>query len=310
VALRPSTRELYRRTARLHVLPHLGNRRLGAITESEIKGWIAKLQDDKVGAATIAAAYRLLRTVLNVAVSERIIARNPAAGIETPKLERDEMRFLTPAELGAIAEAVPERYRALILLLGYGGLRIGEATALRVQNLDLLRGRVQVVEAFSAVSSRLILGETKTGARRAVTLPRVVRDALEEHLSNRQHVSDLVFTTAKGQPISRHYFRASVWLPALKRAGIDRPWPRVHDLRHTSVALAIKAGAHPKAIQARAGHASISVTLDTYGHLFPGQDEELADRLDELANNSGGFLVGTDSQTIRPFPTKKTKKGS
>jgi site-specific recombinase XerD len=112
VALRPSTRELYRRTARLHVLPHLGKRRLGAITESEIKGWIAKLQDDKVGAATIAAAHRLLRTILNVAVSERIIARNPAAGIETPKLERDEMRFLTPAELGAIADAVPERYRA------------------------------------------------------------------------------------------------------------------------------------------------------------------------------------------------------
>jgi integrase len=138
-------------------------------------------------------------------------------------------------------------------LLGHGGLRIGKATALRVQNLDLLRGRVQVVEAFTEVSAGLILGETKSGARRAVTLPRVVRDALETHLQEFPlGRNDLVFTTTTGEPIRRRNFRYRVWLPALGKADIDRPWPRIHDLRHTSVALAIKAGAHPKAIRSLA----------------------------------------------------------
>jgi integrase len=218
------------------------------------------------------------------------------------------MRILDPEEIRAVAEAVPERYRALVLLLAYAGLRIGEATALRVQHLDLLRGRVEVVEAFSEVSAGLILGETKTGAQRSVTLPRLVRDALEKHLEKfPPGRNDLVFTTSTGEPIRRRNFRTRVWMPAIQSAQLDRPWPRVHDLRHTSVALAIKAGAHPKAIQARAGHSSIKVTLDTYGRMFPGQDEELADRLDALAEN-GGNLVGTDSQTVRPFPTKRAKK--
>jgi integrase len=147
---------------------------VGTLTVSES----SSLQKDGVGAGTINAAHRVLRIVLNVAVRERVIGRNPAVGVKAPKPKRDEMRFLKPEEIQAIAEAVPKRYRALVLLLGYGGLRIGETTALRVQNLDLLRGRVQVVEAFTEVSAGLILGETKGGGR-AVTLPRVVRDALE-----------------------------------------------------------------------------------------------------------------------------------
>jgi integrase len=272
VALRPSTREQHRRLAELHILPALGRRALGTITEGEIKGWMSSLQENGVGAATINAAHRVLRTVLNVAVRERVIGRNPAVGVKAPKPKRDEMRFLKPEEIQAIAETVPKRYRALILLLGYGGLRIGEATALRVQNLDLLRGRVQVVETFTEVSAGLILGETKSGPRRAIALPRLVRHALEEHLQEfPPGRNDLVFRTTTGEPIRRRKFRYRVWLPALKKAGVDRPWPRVHDLRHTSVALTIKAGAHPKAIQARAGHASIQTTLDVYGHPFPGQ---------------------------------------
>jgi site-specific recombinase XerC len=112
VALRPSTREQYRRLAVLHILPVLGRRGLGTITEGEVKGWMSSLQKNGVGAATINAAHRVLRTVLNVAVRERVIGRNPAVGVKAPKPKRDEMRFLKPEEIQAIAEAVPERYRA------------------------------------------------------------------------------------------------------------------------------------------------------------------------------------------------------
>lgn len=92
VGLQPSTREHYRRLAELHILPILGRRALGTLTESEIKGWIATLRKNGVGPATIAAAHRVLRTVLNVVVSERIIGRNPVLGTKAPRPKREEMR--------------------------------------------------------------------------------------------------------------------------------------------------------------------------------------------------------------------------
>jgi integrase len=183
-----------------------------------------------------------------------------------------------------VADAVPRRYRALVYLLAYGGLRIGEAAALKVERLNLVGARVEVVEAYSEVGGKLYLGETKSEATRSVTLPATVRYELASHLEEfPPEPSGLVFTSSRRRPVSRSTFRQRVGLPAVKSAPLAAPRPRVHDLRHTSVALAIAAGAHPKAIQARAGHSSIIVTMNTFGHLFPGQDEALAERVDAMA---------------------------
>ena len=170
IGLRPSTRAAYESNMRLHVLPCLGSRPLGALTKAEIRSWLAGRQQAGVGAATLNGAYRVLRTALNAAFEEGLIARNPAARLHAPKPKRDEMRFLTPDEIDAFADAIPARYRALIYLLAYGGLRIGEATALRVENVDFLRSRVHVVSAYTEVGGKLVLGEPKTEtSRRAVT---------------------------------------------------------------------------------------------------------------------------------------------
>ena len=119
-----------------------------------------------------------------------------------------------------------------------------------------------------------------------MTLPRFLWEELARYVEGREAgPDDLAFVNMAGKPINRVVFRASVWQPALKRAGVAQPWPRVHDLRHTAVAFAIQVGAHPKEIQARAGHSSIQITMDRYGHLFPGQDEALAERLDQLAHS-------------------------
>ena len=85
---------------------------------------------------------------------------------------------------------------------------------------------------------------------------------------------------------------------------MSKPWPRVHDLRQTSVSPAIAAGAHPKEIQSRAGHSSITVTLDRYGHLFPGMDEQLADKLDDIGRSGGPVVVkrwSEDKSTVIPL---------
>ena len=146
---------------------------------------------------------------------------------------------------------------------------------------------------------------------RSVTLPGFLRDELAKHLADYPPVQGgLVFTTEEGHAINRNNFRNRVWLKALGDAGFQKPYPRVHDLRHTSVSLAIAAGAHPKEIQARAGHSSITVTLDRYGHLFPGMDEALADKLDGMGRADDSVVASwwpSDDSTVIPLRDKEAE---
>lgn len=177
---------------------------------------------------------------------------------------------------------------------------------LRVGDVDFLRSRLTVAEAIVEVGGRLYRGGTKTGAQRMVTLPRSVTEALAAHLAAFPPGPEgLVFTAPEGGPLRRSSFRSRVWLPATR--GVKLEGLRVHDLRHTAAALAITAGAHPKAISERLGHASITTTLNTYGHLFPALDEELAGRLDEMARRPlaawmrpGALREGSDPATAGP----------
>jgi integrase len=201
--------------------------------------------------------------------------------VPLPKVEREEMRFLTPAEVAALADVIHPRYRALVLVGAYGGLRIGELAGLRRSRVDLLRGTVQVAEIVVEVRGLLHVGPPKTQtSRRTVGLPRFVVEELAAHLGRPGDLEALVFTAPQGGPLRLPAFRGRVWRPAVIAAGLDGL--RIHDLRHTAVALWIAAGANPKEVSARAGHASVSFTLDRYGHLYPEADTALRDRLDAL----------------------------
>jgi len=212
--------------------------------------------------------------------------------VPLPKVEREEMRFLTPAEVATLADAIHTRYRALVLVGAYGGLRIGELAGLRRCRVDLLRGTVQVAEIVVEVRGVLHIGPPKTRAsRRMVGLPRFVVEELAAHLADATDPEAFVFTAPKGGPLRVTGFRARVWRPATRAAGVDGL--RIHDLRHTAVALWIAAGANPKEVAARAGHASVSFTLDRYGHLYPEADSALRDRLDALYGTTQPTPDGT-----------------
>jgi integrase len=186
-----------------------------------------------------------------------------------------------PSAADRLADAIGERYRALVLVGAYGGLRIGELAGLRRRGVDLLRGRVDVAEIVVEVRGELFMGPPKTRAgRRRVTLPRSVVEELAEHLGPLGDADAHVFTADAGGVLRPSNFRVKVWLPAVRAAGLAPLRP--HDLRHTAVALWIAAGANPKEVSVRAGHTSVSFTLDRYGHLFPGHDTELRDRLDAM----------------------------
>jgi integrase len=293
--LRASTRERDESLLRRLALPRFGDASLAAISQRDVRAWVAELSARGLAPATVQKAYQLLGKVMGAAVDAGMLAQSPCRRVPLPKLEREEMRFLTPAEVAILAEAIRPRYRALVLVGAYGGLRIGELAGLRRSRVDLLRGTVQVAEIVVEVRGVLHIGPPKTRAsRRMVGLPRFVVEELAAHLAEPSATEAFVFTAPEGGPLRLHGFRARVWRPAVTAAGLDGL--RIHDLRHTAVALWIAAGAKPKEVSTRAGHASVSFTLDRYGHLYPEADAALRDRLDALY---GGAQPAPTSPVVR-----------
>jgi len=293
VHLRPTTCRIYDANLRNHVLPDLGEVELGKLTPSMLRAWLSGLMT-KVGRhgkplakGSVAQAYRTLNRVLVAAVDNELLGRNPLSSIKPPRPDTDPMRFLSHEEVGALAAAMDPRYRALVLVAAYTGLRAGELMALRRSRIDLLHRTITVVEQVQSLAGRHIVSAPKTAAgRRSVAVPRLVVNALEEHLASYAEpgVDGLLFPAPEGGFLRLENFRRRVWRPATLAAGVAPL--RLHDLRHTCASLAIAAGADVKVLQRMLGHASAALTLDRYGHLMPGQAHSVADRLDDMARAS------------------------
>jgi integrase len=299
--LRPTTRERDESLLRRYALPRFGDMALVAISQRDVRAWVAELSAGPLAPATVQKAYQLLGKVMGAAVDAGMVMQTPCRRVPLPKVEREEMRFLTPAEIARLADLIDRRYRALVLVAAYGGLRIGELAGLRRGRIDLLRGTVEVAEIVTEVGGVLRFGPPKTRAgRRTVGLPRAVVDELAAHLG-RAEPEALVFAAPQGGPLRVHGFRARVWRPATRTAGLAGL--RIHDLRHTAVALWIAAGANPKEVATRAGHTSVSFTLDRYGHLYPEADTALRDRLDAL------YVTGEQAEpaTVIELPRDRSR---
>ncbi len=185
-----------------------------------------------------------------------------------------------------------------MLVAAYAGLRAGELFGLRAARVDLLRRRLEIAEIVVEVRGTLTFGPPKTRAgRRSVPIPAFVADTLNEHLIEAGVGPDgHVFRAPRGGPVRLAQWRRRFWLPALPQA--DLAPMRVHDLRHTAVALWIAAGATPTEIAARAGHTSVVTVLDRYGHLLPGSEDKVTDALDALARRAA---VPPAPPSVAPF---------
>jgi integrase len=254
---------------------------LAGIDALAVREWVAELVAGGLSARRARKAHAVLSQVLASAVEGGRLTRSLAAGIKLPKVQRTEMHFLDAEQVEALAEAIDARYGTLIRFAAYSGLRPSELTALRIGRLDLLRGTARVVEAAPEVDGRLHWGGVKTHEARTVRLPRSVAEELGADLAGRARDGEaLVFTAPLGGPLRPHTWVANFFKPALRVAG--RPEAlRLYDLRHTCASLLTVQGASVKAVQAQLGHATASITLDTYGHLFPSELEALADRLEQ-----------------------------
>lgn len=285
--------------------PDLGARPLSSITPMHVQAAI-DARGQAVSAATLTRDVAALRAVLNAAVDADLIGRSPARKVALPKVRPPQRKLLTPEELVRLADAVPARYRALILVGGVLGLRWGEAIGLRVCDVDFMRKTVTVAQVVEEVAGhvRIVPGEAKTaGSLRTIAVPGFLIEELARHLREQRadSMSDrlaLVFVGPRGGVLRRR-FADRTFRPALERAGLD-PLMTFHGLRHVAMSALVDANVHPRVMQSRAGHASSRLTMELYAHVAADTDRDAADALDDLFRaphrDPYGHVAGTNDQ--------------
>ena len=278
------------------VEPHWGGVAVVDVKTSAIRAWVSKMAADGAGAPTIENAFGLLRQVLGAAVEDRRLPRNPCEGVRLPKRKHADRGYLSHAQVAALAAAV-DRQSEVVRFLAYTGIRWGEMAALRVQDFDMLRRRVNVSCSVTE-SGGLVWSTPKSWERRSVPFPAALADERAALMVSKGR-DELVFTDLRGGVLRNSNWRARVFEPAVTKCQkTDDTFPSItpHDLRHTAVSLAISAGANVKAVQRMLGHAKASMTLDVYADLF---DEDL----DSVAAN----LDAAIRSTAYPLRTRTAK---
>lgn len=266
---------------RMRVEPRWGSTRLVDVKPTDVQAWVVEL-GETVGATVVIRTFGVLASILDDAVRDRLILANPArgvgkgAGTRLPRKTRKRNVYLTHAQVDALATSAGQ-WSTLVLTLAYCGLRWGEATGLRVKDLDLLRKRATVDENAVAVGSEIIVGTTKGHKRRSVPLPAFLVPMLAVQCEGKAR-EDLLFPDDSGRHLARPH-NVSGWFD---KAVLQAQTPRVtpHDLRHTAASLAVQAGANVKALQRMLGHASAAMTLDVYADLFDDDLDAVGAALD------------------------------
>jgi len=297
--LKPQTRQRYRNIMRVQILPEWERVRLSAITHADVVAWVAKLVADGYAGSTVRQVHRVFSLMLDLAVRDGRLPRNPATGVRLPRAAKGEPVFLTHTQVEQLARGCPG-YELFVRVLAYTGMRWGEATAVRVRRVDLVKRRIEVVHTAVELNGEMAYGTPKTHQRRSVPVPRSLIDALAQHMAGKDP-DDLVFTTLRGGAMRNHNFRSRVFVPATEQIGMPGLTP--HDLRHTAASLAVQAGANVKAVQRMLGHASAAMTLDVYAGLFNDDLDAVADRLDAAATLARADYLRTAAarDTVLPF---------
>lgn len=296
--LKPSSFQAIETSWRVHVEPVWGERRIGEIRHSEVQTWLTNLNrgtdTQKPKSATVVIrAYGILAGILDVAVRDRRVSMNPARGVNLPRKGKKRRAYLTAAQVEILAEKAGG-HATMVYLLAYTGLRWGEAVALRLSALDMLRRRIQVQENAVEVGTKIVVGTPKTHENRSVSYPEFLSEMLARACEGKTR-EQLVFGKGDAHMNASKSGQGWFW-SAVQRAKLDDPdFPEItpHDLRHTAASLAISAGANPKAVQRMLGHASAAMTLDTYADLFEDDLEAVSDRLNQVRSETVvGFSWG------------------
>lgn len=284
--LTPSTRTGYQRLYRRNIAGALGGRALRTLRPETILTWHAEVATG-AGHDQAAKSYRLLRAVLATAEADELIRQNPCRIRGAGQEHATERPMVATSLVLELADAIEPAYRAMVLLAGFGGLRTGESLGLHRSDMDLLHAEVTVTRQAQEVTGegRVELAPKTDAGRRVVALPRVVTDALAEHLATSPGDADSsLFLGPEGTPLRRATF-SKAWRAAVKATGAPADL-RPHDLRHHAATLTARMpGVTTKELMARIGHASPGAAL-IYQHATAERDRAIASFLDDVVSGT------------------------
>jgi integrase len=233
--------------------------------------------------------HRLLKKALAQAVRWGVLQRNPVKVVDPPKVERKLMTTFDMAQTVELLESLTGSRLLIPVTLGVlCGLRRGEIAALRWRNVDLVGGKIAIVESAEQTAAGVRCKPPKSGKGRTVALSATVIEQLRAHrlqqaeellrLGVRQTDSTFVYTREDGEPMQPHSL-TNAWLKVLSKTNLPRI--RFHDLRHAHATHLLSNGVHPKVASERLGHSRVGITLDLYSHVLPGMQEDAAARVDD-----------------------------
>jgi integrase len=272
---KPSTLRGYELALRAHVIPELGHLRLSSVEIGHLQRLVDRLLADDLAASTARNAIKPLQALYRRAVRTGDIAINPTAGVALPSARARRLRFVQPHEAHALIAALLPNDRALWATALYGGLRRGELQALRWPAVDLPAGLIRVEKSWDREAG--LIEPKSRAAVRTVPVPSVLKKQLAEHRLRQPRGDGFVFSTTGERPFDPPTIarRANAAWAHAELAPVQ-----LHQCRHAYAAFMIAAGVNAKALSTYMGHSTISVTLDTYGHLLPGNEHQAATRLD------------------------------
>lgn len=289
------TFQRYEEIAKKHLIPALGPTLLAKLTPLAIQEYYGKALaggrrkgTGGLSAQTVMHHHRILSEALHQAVRWRLLHSNPCELVDPPRPVRRDMKTIDPEQTAKLLNAAaPLRIYVPVLLAATTGMRRGETLALRWKDVDLDSAVLAVTQTLEKVGKQLTFKAPKTErSRRTISLPQITVEALRRHrvkqaeerlAAGKAYVAqDLVCCNALGQPLDPDYVTHAF----AKFATASKLTIRFHDLRHSHISHLLAAGIHPKIASERAGHASVSITLDVYSHVIPGMQEDAAKRID------------------------------
>lgn len=255
------------RQARVHVriiTEDLGSRPLRAVRPSEVQAWVVALSGRGYAPSYVYALHRRLSQLFADAQHDGIVAKNPCSRRTSPAAAKQRPYVATTEQVWALYDAMPEHFKPVVLLGAFAGLRIAEIAALRVVDVDFMRGII--TPAIQYPNEPLKTEMSKT----AIPIPTDLAVMLNANPVKWR--STTIVVGAFGRPVAPYTIETAFKTARATVGGLPEGF-RIHDLRHYFASLLIAAGLDIKTVQARLRHASAKTTLDTYGHMWPDRDE-------------------------------------
>lgn len=271
---KPSALRGYEASMRLRVLDDLGATKLGDLSRVGLQDLVDRMLAKGLDASTIRNTLMPLRAIYRRAMSRGEVSLNPTSGLTLPAVRGTRDRIASPVEATKLLDALAEEDRPLWACALYAGLRLGELQALRPEDIDLQAGVIHVRRSWDKVAGP-IAPKSRAGLRK-VPIVAALRGHLAAHKLRRGAEAGLTFGDGE-RPFNRDAVVAraeKAWKEAkLSPIGL-------HEARHTCASIFIGAGVNLKALSSYLGHASITITLDRYGHLMPGNEDEAVGLVD------------------------------